>query len=56
MKCVGLINLHRKYFVHDAKHRLGNINVVCLQEVNVSRFLLNSAYHAIWPDGVEFAS
>ena len=52
----GLTNLPRKYSTHDTKHRLGNIDVLCLQEVKVSRFFLDLAYRVIWPDGVSFAS
>ena len=51
-----LIDLPRKYFVHDTKYRLGNIDVLCLQEVKVSGFLLNSACHVIWLDGAIFSS
>ena len=52
----GLTNFPRKYYVHDIKHRLGNIDVLCQQEVKVSRFLLDLAYRVIWPDGVNFVS
>ena len=52
----GLIDLPRKYFVRDTKCRLGNINVLCLQEVKFYGFLLDLAYLFIWLDGVNFAS
>ena len=49
-----LTDLSRKYSICDTKYRLGNIDVLCLQEVKVSRFLLDLAYHVIWLDGVIF--
>ena len=51
-----LTDLSRKYSICDTKYRLGNIDVLCLQEVKVFGFLLDSACHVIWPDGVIFAS
>ncbi len=51
-----LSSLPRKYSICDTKHRLGNIDVLCLQEVKVFGFILNSTCHMIWPDGVSFSS
>jgi hypothetical protein len=51
-----LTDLPRKYDVLDTKRRLGNLDVLFLQEVKLSRFLLISACYVIWPDGVSFAS
>lgn len=52
----GLIDLPRKYFIHDTRHHLGNLDVLCLKEVKISGFLLNSSCRVIWPDGVVFSS
>lgn len=51
----GLIDLPRKYYVRDARRHLGNLDVLCLQEV-VYGFLLNSACHVIWSKGDVFAT
>lgn len=49
----GLSDLARKYLVHDeiivCMHQLGALDFLCLQEIKVSSFRLQSAYTTIWP-------
>ena len=52
----GLTDLSRKYYVRDTHHRLGNLDFLCMQEVKVSGFMLSSACHVIWQDGIMFSS
>jgi hypothetical protein len=35
---------------------LGNLDVLCLQEVKIVGFLLNSSCSVIWPDSALFSS
>jgi exonuclease III len=52
----GLTDLPRKYYVRDTRRRLQNLDVLCLQEVKILGFLLNSACRVIWPEGIAFSS
>ena len=52
----GLTDLPRKYYVWDTRHRLGNLDFLCLQEVKISGFLLFAMCHIIWQDDVMFSS
>ena len=50
----GLIDLSRKYYVWDTRHRLGNLDFFCMQEVKIFGFMLASACRVIWQDGILF--
>ena len=52
----GLTDLSRKYYVWDTRHRLGNLDFLCLQEVKISGFMLSAACRVIWQDSIMFSS
>ena len=52
----GIIDLPKKYYVRDARHRLGNLGFPYLQEVKIFGFMLSVACRIIWQDGVMFSS
>ena len=52
----GLTDLHRKYYVRDTRHRLSNLDFLCMQEVKISGFMLAFACRVIWQDGILFPS
>ena len=50
----GLTDLHRKFYVQDTRHRIGNLDFLYMQEVKISGFMLSAACRVIWQDGIFF--